>query len=41
MTTFRRLGVSLNLDGSEDHEISIKMQDDIEIGDCMIGVPAA
>lgn len=39
-TTFRRLGISLNPDGTEDHEISIKKQDDLQVGDYMIGAPA-
>ena len=31
--TFRRVGLSLNPDGSEDHELKIKGLDDIQVGD--------
>ena len=31
--TFRRVGLSLNPDGSEDHEIRIKGLENIEVGD--------
>lgn len=31
--TFRKLGLSLAVDGSEDHEISVKKKSNIEVGD--------
>jgi hypothetical protein len=31
--TFRQIGISLNLDGSEDSEIKIRDVPDIEVGD--------
>lgn len=39
ITTFRRLSILLNSDGSKDDQINIKKQDNIEINDYMIGAP--